>query len=481
MSTYPRVLLGFLLLYPLSAVAQTVPSDAATAREPLGEPAAPPEARPADLGASTATPPVTVQTALPPVAEQGAALPQRPPTVTTTEAKQVDAAVVVASKEGFSLGSADKHFVLKLRGYAQADARLFMGDRDETPPHTFVIRRVRPILEGSLYKYFGFRVMPDFGGAQASVLDAHIDVRPLKEISLRVGKFKAPFSLERLQSATNLFFVERGFTSSLAPIRDIGVQVYGELWGGTVNYAAGVFNGVPDGGSADVDIDHDKDIVARVFLHPLRPLKVEALEGLGIGVAASTGAAEGLQATPNLAQYRTSGQQAFFRYRSGETIDATVVAGGGRTRVSPQLYYFYGPLGLLADYTSSRQRVTLDTSSKNLQHQAWQVAGTFVIAGTVSYEGIKPSSPVHDGGAGAFELALRYHGFRADRDTFPTFANPDASARDASGFGAGLGWWPNRNVRFMANYEATAFDGGAADGGNRHTERALLIRSQVSW
>jgi phosphate-selective porin OprO and OprP len=477
MLAFLRVFVGTLLTYPHPVLAQVAPPEAAPAQELPVETVAQPDKKPKDLAPAPATPVGT---------EQGRALPQPVPAPAQpqgagVEAKQVAAAVVVASKEGFSIGSADKDFVLKLRGYAQGDARLFMGDRDETPPHTFVLRRVRPILEGTLYEYFGFRVMPDFGGGQATVQDAHLDVRPLKEISLRFGKFKAPFSLERLQSATNLLFVERGFTTSLAPNRDIGVQVYGELWGGTVNYAAGVFNGVPDGGSADVDIDHDKDVVARVFLHPLRPLEVEVLDGLGLGVAVSTGSSEGVLATPNVAQYRTSGQQAFFRYRSGEAIDATVVAGGTRSRVSPQLYYFYGPLGLHADYTASRQRVTLDGSSKNLRHQAWQVAGTFAIAGTVSYEGVKPSSAVGDGGTGAFELALRYQGFRADRDAFPTFANPDAAARDATGLGAGLGWWPNRNVRFMANYEATAFDGGAADGGDRLTERAVLIRSQVSW
>ena len=464
-----------LLVSPRPALAQVSPANAGPTQQPPEQPAGQPIARPA---------PVAPQPAAAVAAEPGAVLLQPAPTqpaVAVPDARPVDAAIVGAGKDGFSISSADNDFVLKVRGYAQGDARLFLGDRDETPPHTFVLRRIRPILEGTLYKYFGFRVMPDFGGGQATVQDAHLDVRPLKEISLRFGKFKAPFSLERLQSATNLLFVERGFTTSLAPNRDIGVQVYGELWGGTVNYAAGVFNGVPDGGSADVDIDHDKDVVARVFVHPFRPLKIDALEGLGVGVAASTGSSEGVLANPNVAQYRTSGQQAFFRYRSGETIDATVVARGARARISPQLYYFNGPFGLHADYTSSLQRVTLGGASKKLGHHAWQVSGTFVLGGTSSYEGVKPSSSIGDGGTGAFELALRYHGFRADRDAFPTFANSDAAARGATGLGAGLGWWPNRSVRFMANYEATSFDGGAADGGDRRTERAVLIRSQVSW
>src|SRR5437867_2897334 len=51
---------------------------------------------------------------------------------------------------GFSASSADTNFVLKLRGGFQADARFYPGN--ETPAKdTFLFRRVRPIVEGTVY------------------------------------------------------------------------------------------------------------------------------------------------------------------------------------------------------------------------------------------------------------------------------------------------------------------------------------------
>ena len=42
--------------------------------------------------------------------------------------------------------------------------------------------------------------------------------------SLTAGKFKVPVGLERLESATDIRFIERGFPTSLVPNRDLGVH-----------------------------------------------------------------------------------------------------------------------------------------------------------------------------------------------------------------------------------------------------------------
>jgi phosphate-selective porin OprO/OprP len=388
---------------------------------------------------------------------------------------------VRVGRDGFVLESEDRAFVLKIRGYLQGDGRLFVDAGDSGPPHTFVVRRARPILEGTVFRYFGFRLMPDFGGGTATVQDAHVDARPLSELSFRVGKFKAPFGIERLMNAPNLLFVERAFPTLLAPNREIGVEVYGDLWDGTLTYAVGVFNGVADGGSTDGDTDEGKDVIGRIFAHPLRPLAIPALRGLGLGFAASWGRARGTLETPSLPSFKTSGQQTFFRYLAGDTIDVTAVADGDRYRISPQLYYFFGPFGLLSEYVASFQNVTLGAASTRLASHAWQAAATFVIGGDASYEGVRPARAVGEGGAGAFELAGRYHELRIDPDAFPTFADPAQSARLARGFTVGVGWWANRSFRVMADFDRTTFEGGASGVGNRRPENMVLGRTQVAW
>ena len=75
-------------------------------------------------------------------------------------------------KDGFFLESPSGDFKLKLRGYVQADARVFPNNGGDTGFNNFTLRRVRPILEGTVYKYFDYKIMPDFGGGTATIQDA---------------------------------------------------------------------------------------------------------------------------------------------------------------------------------------------------------------------------------------------------------------------------------------------------------------------
>ena len=86
--------------------------------------------------------------------------------------KAKEAPVVTAGKDGFSLKAADNSFQLRIRGYTQADGRFFADDKERALTDTFLLRRVRPILEGTVGKYFDFRIMTDFGGGTATVQDA---------------------------------------------------------------------------------------------------------------------------------------------------------------------------------------------------------------------------------------------------------------------------------------------------------------------
>jgi phosphate-selective porin OprO/OprP len=115
---------------------------------------------------------------------------------------------------------------------------------------------------------------------------------------------------------------------------------------------------VNDGGSGDVESsDDEKDVVGRIFAHPFKYTEADALRGLGLGVAASYGNQEGA-----LRNYASAGQQRFFGYRSGAGTAAApnVVADGSHWRLSPQLYYYWGPLGIFGEYIVSDQRVRRD-------------------------------------------------------------------------------------------------------------------------
>src|SRR5687768_10615724 len=67
--------------------------------------------------------------------------------------------IVSAGAGGFSIRSPDDNFLLKVRGYIQADGRFFPDDNSGgTSNDAFLMRRVRPIFEGTVFEKFDYRL-----------------------------------------------------------------------------------------------------------------------------------------------------------------------------------------------------------------------------------------------------------------------------------------------------------------------------------
>lgn len=410
-------------------------------------------------------------------------------------AKQKAAPVVKASEKGFGLESADGKFKIQAGGLFQFDNRNYFDNNGAgTGTNDFAFRRVEPQLKGTLFGIYDFNILTEFAGfngsGSAGILDAYVDARFNPAFKIRAGRFKAPASLERLQSGAALRFIERGYISdNLLPNRELGIQVHGDLFQGKFNYAAGIFNGQVDGqaaqGAVNNDTNNDKDFQGRVFFEPFKGSD-SALAGLGFGISGTWGDVKGTATDSQLTSgYRTAGLNRFFSYSTGTYADGT------RFRWSPQGYYFNGPFGLQAEYA----RVNQDVSKLNgtlrhaeLDHDAWQVHATWVLTGEDNNFGtIKPKRPfdLDKGGLGAWEVGVRYQKLNVDSDTFTgnIFANPSTAAKEARGVALGLKWYLNDNVQFASSYEHTTFDGGAGTVANvrdRDDEDVLFARFQFS-
>jgi phosphate-selective porin OprO/OprP len=389
----------------------------------------------------------------------------------TTPAASLDA-------KGLSVKSPDGQFEIRLKGNVQVDQRTYVGGAGLLANDGFTVRRVEPILEGSFGSLVGFRLKPDFAGDSPSLSEAYVDVRFDPAYTLRVGKFKSPVGLERLQSSSSLAMIERTFPTELAPNQDVGVQLQGELARGTVTYAAGVFNGAPDGRDAPTtDADDNAEFAGRVFFEPWKN-DATALSGLGFGVAGSVGDKQGAGGN-FLPRYRTPGQLVFFSYRAAAAAD------GRHVRWSPQAYYYRNAFGLLGEYIRSSQEIALGGNRDTLANDAWQVTASWVLSGEdASYRGVvKPSHPFAlDGdGWGAWELVARYGELDIDDDAFPIFADPSLVAGHARTWGLGLNWYLTSNLKLVFNHTRTAFDGGAAAGADRRDEDTFFSRLQVAF
>jgi phosphate-selective porin OprO/OprP len=372
--------------------------------------------------------------------------------------------------------------VFSLKGLIQVDNRSFFYEHQIKGNDTFLLRRARPIFQGTVYRDFDFVLVPDFAGT-AQVFDAYINYRYAPWLQLRAGKFKVPVGLEQLQSDPVTAFNERSLATDLMPNRDIGFQLGGDVDAGVAgvwSYAAGVFNGVGDGrNTANSDFENHRELAARLFVQPFKNLDIAALQGFGLGVGGSWGniSSNSLGLTGG---YTTDGQQPFFAYTNG------VVADRYHWRLSPQFFYYYGSLSLLGEYVISDQDVRKSAAKAELSNRAWDVTAGWVLTGeAAAYNGITPAHPFdpRKNQWGAVQIVGRYADLDVDNKAFPTFANPNTAASSAHAWSAGLNWYLNKNIRVNASYSHTIFNGGNGAGATvtKQPEDVFFTRMQLAF
>ena len=389
-----------------------------------------------------------------------------------TQAK--NAASVTADTGGFTIKSNDGDFLLKIGADLQVDNRTYVGDGSGAGADTILLRRVRPTFSGTVYKYVDYFFRPDFGQGSTVIYDAYLELKYVSAAKLRVGKFKPPVGLERLQSDDDTSFVERGLPTLLAPSRDIGYQISGDAVPRRLNYSVGVFNGVPDNGLSDAAVSSHRDYAARLFLTPFNGGAKNPLSGLGFGSGISVGGVDGIA----LPAYKTFGQTTFFSFASG------VTSAGHRTRLSPQGYYYLGPFGLLSEYTLAEEGFKKGLVQRDIAFRAWQVAATWILTGEKkSFASPTPrkSFDPRNHGWGAVELAARVGDFSAEKGIYNYgFANSATTPRHSHEVVGGVNWYLNRLFKISVDYGNTNFGGGAALG-NRLSERVLISRFQINF
>ncbi|MGA3144403.1 MAG: porin [Verrucomicrobiota bacterium] len=412
---------------------------------------------------------------------------------------------ITVGANGFSFGSADSNFVVALHGVVQVDSRTFQQN-DKVPGNdSILLRRARPILSGTVFRDFDFLFVPDFGngtpGASSSattpsIYDAYVNYRYSPAFQIQAGKFKAPVGLEQLQADVNTSLNERSLVTDLVPNRDLGFELHGDIAGGVLSYAAGIFNGVGDArNSSNIGFQDDREFDGRLFIQPFKQTSLKPLQNLGFGVGGSWGDSSitntlELPNTTGGSQpgYFTDGQQQFFAYTNG------VVAARSHWRLSPQGYYYYGPLSLMGEYTISDQDVRNGAHSADLQNTAWEISGGWVLTGEdATFNGVTPKHPFnpHNGQWGALQVVGRYAELDVDNAAFPFYANPAASASEARSWSAGLNWYLNQNIRVNASFSHTSFSGGGNATGSAaasppgsvtgHSEDVFFTRVQIGF
>ena len=440
-------------------------------------------------------------------AQQTTALPQA---INSTANTTPPAAYVTAnSKDGFSFKSADGNYSLRIGGYTQIEAREFADNNKEElgEASSILARRVRLIVQGTVAHDFDYYLQPDFGynntysdtagvvntvpsAYGVALQDAWIDYKYSPDFVIKAGKMKTPFDLENLQDSRYTSFVELGLTGNLAPQRDLGAQVGGNLYYDWITYAAGLFDGAADkengyGGYSTGGDTNSKSGTGRIFVTPFKDTSIDPLKGFGVGYAASYGKEKGT----DLPTYISPGQAPVFAYNSG------VSAAGPQLRTEPQAYFYYKSLGILGekvnDWESLQDTSSLGTATHPIRDKvdntAWSVEGSFVLTGeNASYNGVTPKYNLSPsaGHWGAFELVGRYGELKLDHTIFDDqFANLNTSISNERAWATGINWYLNQNAKVSFSFEQTKFERGAINGtstDDRKTENLFTTMLQLS-
>ncbi len=381
--------------------------------------------------------------------------------------------LVTVGSGGFTIRSEDGDFLLKTGADLQTDIRTFTGKGSSTLLDQMLLRRVRPTISGTIYKYIDFFFRPDFGQGSVVIYDAYAQFNYIPHFAIRAGKFKPGVGLERLQSDDDTSFVERGLPTLLVPSRAIGFQLSGDIINHRLGYQLGVFNPVPDNSLSDTTPSKARDYTARLFATPFQPER-NVLSGLGFGLAAQGGDVDGVA----LPAYKTVGQNTFISFNSG------VTSAGHRTSVAPQGFYYLGSFGVLVEDTVAEEGFQKGSLRKDIGFRSWQVEASYILTGEKkSFGSPNPRHPfsLADHGWGAWEIAARTGDFRVDNALFTNaFASLSSSPKFTREWVAGVNWYLNRILRFSADYAHTNFAYGATNA-DRPAERVILSRFQINF
>lgn len=413
----------------------------------------------------------------------------------------------------FKFPSPDGQHTLWITGQIQADYHDYPRHGDTTDIDTFVVRRARLGIEATLFDYYEFRLLPDFGNGKVVVQDSFMNVHYWDELQFMIGKFKEPVSYEQLIFDRFVPTLERSLIDQLAPARDVGLMVHGEnLFNNQVDYAVGAFNGEING---DMDTNKIRDFAGRIAWMPLNyAVLPEYWRLLQIGISGTAGKEQEALSLTGVGNetLRTPGGVPWL------TFAKNAYANGIRTRAYPEISYFYEQLGFMAEYlrmdqeiqSGSPQTVTTTTTLKtgkkvsttriindtpeDIRFEGYQFTMTYLLTGekrtqySQMLRPLQPFDPAHPfSKPGAWELEARVSRLQVAPSIFHSgaayqLATPNGNSDGATELTVGFNWYLNSLVRMQFNWEHAWFDQavllGSPNAYFRQTD-AMLVRFQI--
>lgn len=344
-------------------------------------------------------------------------------------------------------------FTFKPRGVIEADYAVFderRGGYDYNDGTAF--RRARIGLEGTAMKVFNYRIEVDFAGNQVGITDAYLQYAGIDDLLITAGQHKAPFGLESNNSDNYNVFLERGmFTNAFGNAgaeRRIGLSAAFAARE-NLNIAAGLFGdneSISRSTGAVVTDSPDESLGAnaRIAWEPI--FEKGRILHLGASGYYRTGFKSG-----DVADSVRLSDRPNIRVDNGNIADSGVIPGVESLRYAgAEAAAIFGPVTVAGEYGRLwLHRPGLSEPS----FDGFYVYGTWFLTGETrpfkngNFDRVKPRNNLAKGGAGAFELALRYD--RLDLSDTPVLARAGNRAESLT---FGLNWYLNPYSKLLFNW-----------------------------
>ena len=339
------------------------------------------------------------------------------------------------------------------------------------------VRRARLGAEGSIPGGFGYKIEVDFANNDVEITDAFLSYKASKDLAVTLGQHNNFQSMEELSSSRFISFLERAaFTDAFNFERRIGLSA---------TYAAG-------------------DVIAQggVFTDNIEDL-ADAQDAVGLGDENNAVSADGrIVYAPKLgktqlhlgasAHWRDNGdtaaagpatryrQRPFVHTSNSRFLATPNMRVGTETNYGVEAALIRGPLHAVAE----AHWLNADTLTPGLSPTffgGYAEIGYFLTGESRGYKGgrwdrTKVRKPVGGGGAGAFQVNLRYD--------YLDLSDGGIVGGRQRGYEASLVWIAQDHVRFLLNYGHLRYDDAAiaAAGGDRdYGINVFGARAQVDF
>ncbi|HLD65121.1 MAG TPA: OprO/OprP family phosphate-selective porin [Pseudomonas sp.] len=375
--------------------------------------------------------------------------------------------IVVKTKGGLEVATADKAFGFKVGGRLQADYSRFDGiytDNGETADAAY-FRRAFLEISGVAYTDWAYAISYDFSHNAGSSDDGYFDEASLAyngfaPVSIKVGRFDPEFGLEKATSSKWVTAQERNAGYDMIDWANghqngLGVQLSSTL-GSSVYLSGGLFSK----DSNDVDGDANKQVNLRGVFAPLH----EAGNVLHFGL--------------NMATRDVSDSVVDSRFRSRlgmrgvETLGGNdagpngnrPVLGGGSNRpagsydqdnaMGLEAAWAMGPLSLQGEYLTRELEADSD-AFQDIEGDAFYAQVAYTLTGEArgyklgKFDSIKPTNKQ----TGAWELFYRYDSLSVEDDNIVTAsATREVGDSEAKVHNLGVNWYANDAVKISGVY-----------------------------